>query len=202
MPGPGQVGRGWDLSRILDNYEQRINTLEKLARGAGTSAFLVDTPRWRSGLAGNLTTTTGTLHMLAFSSTGSAPAHDPGAPAFLSYSAASGEPRYTFLNDGLYMIQANWTWAGESSNGSRKGHLYNGATATPIETFEHEPPSGLMTTIATVHPFAAGAYFRVGCSQDSGVNVTIFAGGDATQNHNNRAAANLFVLPVGAYDVA
>ena len=31
MAGAGQVGRLWDLDRIIDNYEQRINTLEKLA---------------------------------------------------------------------------------------------------------------------------------------------------------------------------
>lgn len=31
MAGAGQVARGWDLDRIIKNYEQRINTLEKLS---------------------------------------------------------------------------------------------------------------------------------------------------------------------------
>ena len=52
MAGAGQVARGWDLDRIIRNYEQRINTLEKLVRGGKFSTFGDDTPRWRSASGG------------------------------------------------------------------------------------------------------------------------------------------------------
>lgn len=48
MAGAGQFARGWDLDRIIKNYEQRINTLEKLFRvpsgaGLGVMAYVSDT---------------------------------------------------------------------------------------------------------------------------------------------------------------
>jgi hypothetical protein len=203
MAGPGQIARGWDLDRIIKDFEQRINTLEKLARGAGTSVFLVDTPRWRSTLSGNVTTTSGTFAHLDFDTVGAAPEHDPGTPAFMQYIAPGGEPRYQIDVDGLYYIKASIQWNGSAAASVRKGHIFENATATPIETFEHSnvATAGSMGAVHTIYPFAAGEYFRIGAFQNSGGNLDVLAAGSGSAT-DPRAASNLVVVPVGAYLVA
>lgn len=202
MSAAGQISRGWDLDRIIQDYEQRINTLEKLARGAATSAFLVDTPRWRSTLPANASITSGTFANLAFSTEGAAPAHDPGTPAFMQYITPAGEPRYQLDRDGLYYIKMSIQWNGTAATGVRKGHIFENATTTPIDSYEQASTSGngLMESVHTIYPFLAGEYFRVGAFQNTGANLDIlFAGsGSAT---DPRAASSLIVVPIGAYDV-
>jgi hypothetical protein len=203
MPGPGQIGRGWDLDRILTDYEQRINTLEKLARGAGTSAFLIDTPRWRSTLPANVTTTSGSFAHLDYSTEGASPEHDPGSTPFMEYVPPGAEPRYQLNVDGLYYIKASIQWNGTAGLGVRKGHIFENATTTPIETFEQSNTTGngSMGIVHAIYPFLAGEYFRIGAFQNSGGNLDVLAGGSGSAT-DPRAASNLVVVPIGAYEVA
>jgi hypothetical protein len=200
MPGPGQVGRGWDLSRILDNYEQRINTLEKLARGAGTSAFLVDTPRWRSRLAADTSLTNATVTNLVYSTEGVAPEHDLGSPAFVSYSLVAGEPRFIFATAGLYLIRASAQWNG-SATGTRKMFLLLNANTEAFSSIEDANAGaggGIHTEITGLWPFDVGDYLRVAAWQNSGGNLSIIAAGSA----ENFEGSYLAIAPLGAYDVA
>jgi hypothetical protein len=203
MPGPGQVARGWDLDRIIKNFEQRINTLEKLARGSGTSAFLIDTPRWYSTLPANATITSGSFANIGFSTEGSAPEHDLGTPAFMQYITPGGEPRYQLDRDGLYYIKMSIQWNGTAGTGVRKGHIFENATATPVDSYEQASTSGngLMESVHTIWPFLEGEYFRVGAFQNSGGNLDILAAGSGSAT-DPRAASHLTVVPIGAYAVA
>jgi hypothetical protein len=188
---------------VPHSMEEWMRTMERryvdlASRQSTTSALGVSTPRWRSNLAANLSATSGVLYFLGFSVTNGAPEHNPGDPAFLSYSAASGEARYTFLYSGLYYIKASIQWDG-TVTGVRKGHIFNGADATPIETFEIPASSrGVMNSVETIYPFAAGSYFRIGANQDSGSTINVLSNSSNSAT-SPRAASNLVVCPVGAY---
>lgn len=207
MAGAGQVARGWDLDRIIKNYEQRINTLEKLARGAGTSAFLIDAPRWRSTLSANLTTTTATVHWLAFTVAGSAPEHDPAgnSNSFFVYSASTGQHRYTAQAAGLYWVQAAIQW-NSNGTGTRKLHITKNNTgdAVPLHTNEVTPNAGAgsMHIIGGPVGLAAGDWIRIAAYQTSGGNLDIISNSTSTSSTGGRAPSNLTIIPIGAYDVA
>lgn len=201
MPGPGQVGRGWDLDRIIKNYEQRINTLEKLARGAGTSMFLIDTPRWRSRQAANATLANNTNTNLIYSTVGSAPDHDLGTgTAFAAYQLVAGEPRIVFATPGLYLVKASLQWNG-AAGGTRKLHLHRNAVTTPAfstEVANAGAGAGVHQDTMGVMGFAANDYLRIVGWQNSGGNLATVAVGVADQF----ADSAVVIVPLGAYDVA
>ena len=200
MAGAGQVARGWDLDRIIRNYEQRINTLEKLVRGGKFSTFGDDTPRWRSRLAADATITTGTFTNLAYSLEDTAPELDLGTPAFVSFQTVLGEPRYVFATAGLYLVRCSLQW-NVGAGGTRKIHLMKNAGTVPYATTEGQNAGasiGLHIDTVDIIPFDVGDYLRTACLQNSGANVGIIAAGAA----NDRAASELAIAPLGAYDVA
>ena len=194
------LARDWDLSRILQNYEDRINVLEKLALAIGSgSAFLTTTPRWRSRLAADASIAHNTLTNVAYSTVGSAPDHDPGTPAFASFQTVLGEPRIVFATAGLYLVRASVQWNGNAT-GTRKILLYRNATAEPFASVEYPnagATAGIHQEVMEVMPFAANDYLKVGYIQYSGGNLTALAGGSG-----DRAASWLRIVPVGAYAVA
>lgn len=202
MPGVGQVGRTWDLKSLIDNYEQRINTLEKLARGAGTSMFLVDTPRFSHRLGANLNTTSGTHYFLEFDTADAAPEHDVGTTAFMTYSLVAGDPRYIANVDGLFNIRVNVQWGGGASLTNRKVHIVKGAQTTPWYSIESAAVggAGCMEVNAGELGLLAGEYFRIGAYQASGGNVLILSNSEAITSSGGRGPSRLTVRPVGAYN--
>lgn len=199
MSAAGQISRGWDLDRIIQDYEQRINTLEKLARGAGTSMFLVNTPRWRSRLNSDATIATGTFTNLAYDIEDTAPELDLGTPPFVEFQTVLGEPRYVFATAGLYLVRCSLQW-NVGAGGTRKIHLMKNAGTVPYATTEGQNAGaslGLHIDTVDIIPFDVGDYLRTACLQNSGGNVGIIAAGAA----NDRAASELAIAPLGAYDV-
>jgi hypothetical protein len=187
-----------DIEEWMRTMERRYADLA--SRRSVTTAFSVSTPRWRSTLPSAVTTTSGTFAHLNFSVEGASPAHETGSPAFMQYITPGGEPRYQLDVDGLYYIKASIQWNGTAGTGVRKGHIFENATATPINTFEQSNATGngSMGIVHTIYPFAAGEYFRIGAFQNSGGNLTVLSGGSGSGT-DPRAASNLVVVPIGAY---
>lgn len=123
MAGAGQVGRTWDLNTIVDNYEQRINTLEKLA-GSGVQTV---TPWSSSGadialaagwtqtdtfttrdmairLEGDMVTLTGTMLIRTGSGLAVTPANGFN---LLTVSAAYRPPSLTVIESGFIGVAGN-----------------------------------------------------------------------------------------------
>jgi hypothetical protein len=207
MAGAGQVGRGWDLDRIIKNYEQRINTLEKLARGAGTSMFLVDAPRWRSKLVGVTAAANGATVWLEYSVAQAAPQHDPAgnSNSFFVYSNSAGQHRYTAQVAGLYWVAASIQWQA-GAGGTRKHNITinNAGDAVPLHTYEGPPNAAadLRVTVQGPVALAAGDWFRVNVWQNSGGSLNINNSDDSTSASGGRAGSYLTIVPIGAYDVA
>jgi hypothetical protein len=187
-----------DIEEWMRTMERRYADLA--SRRSVTTAFSVSTPRWRSTLPGNATLTSGTFANIGFSTLGSAPEHDLGSPAFMQYITPGGEPRYQLDRDGLYYIKMSIQWNGTAGTGVRKGHIFENATATPIDSYEQASTTGngLMESVHTIWPFLAGEYFRVGAFQNSGGNLAILSGGSGSAT-DPRAASHLTVVPIGAY---
>lgn len=201
------LGREWDIAKILDNYGQRINALEKRAAGGSLLSWnLINAPRWRSKLSAPLTTTNNTIHWLAFDDDAAAPEHDPSGTSntFFVYSASAGQHRYTAQVAGLYYVAASVQWAANGT-GMRKHHITKNNTgdAVPLHTLE-VPGTAAGDNRVTVHGpvgLAAGDWFRVAAFQNSGGNLNINNSDDSTSASGGRAASYLTIFPIGAYDV-
>jgi hypothetical protein len=208
--GGNTLGRDWDLNRTLENYEDRINVLEKLARarGVATSAFLVDTPRWKSGLSGSKTTTTATNYWVDYTVASGPPDHDPATTSnsFFVYSASAGQHRYTAQSDGLYYVRAAVQWA-QNGAGTRKLSITvdNAGDAVPVHTSEVTPNANasLLQVVQGPVGLAAGGFIRVNAWQNSGGNLDITHSQDVTSAlGGGRAGSFLHIFPIGAYAVA
>lgn len=194
------LSREFDIARILKRHSEEINELQKRAAGGSLlSAFLINTPRWRSRLAADGTITTGTTTNLAYSTTDSAPEHDPGNPDFAEFQTVLGEPRIVFNTAGLYLIDANLQW-NAAANGTRKLLLYRNATAEPYATVEETNAgagAGVHQECVLILPFNVSDYVKIACLQTSGGNVGVLAAGAA-----DRSGSWVTIAPIGAYNVA
>lgn len=191
---------------VPQTMQEWMRTMERRYQDVATrrqtvSMLNVNSPTWRSTLAGTLATTSGTHYFMEFSVEGSAPEHAPGDPAFLDYQLVGSDPRYIATQDGLYLVRASIQWAGGGVASSRKVHILKGSSTTPLYSTEHAAPSGtgvLQECIGQV-ALLAGEYFRIGSYQTSGGVLNILSDSQPVTTSGGRGPSCLTVVPVGAY---
>lgn len=191
------LGREFDIARILQRHTEQINELQKRASGGG-SMFAISTPRWRTRLSADASIANNTVTNVSYSTTASAPEHDPGTPAFATFQTVLGEPRIVFDQAGLYLIRAAVQW-NSAANGTRKLLLYRNATTEPFSSVEYANAgagAGIHQEVVLILPFNASDYLKIAFFQTSGGNLTALADGAA-----DRAGSWVSIVPLGAYAV-
>jgi hypothetical protein len=192
------LGRQWDVGRILPNHEDRLVELEKRAL-RGATILGSNAPRWRSRPPVDANINNTVLTNLGYSTTDTAPDHDLGSSAFVSFVTPAGEPRYLFAVAGLYFVRASLQWNG-AANGTRKLHLFRNADTVPMASTEMPnagAAAGVHIDVEDTLAFNAGDYLRVAAWQNSGGAVQFIAAGIAGQF----ADSTLTIAPMGAYAV-
>lgn len=193
---------------VPQTIEEWMRTMERrygdLATRRFTSSAVSEvTPRFSHRLGANLNSASGTHYFMAFDTADSAPEHDVGNPAFMSYSLVGSDPRYVANVDGLYSIRVNLQWGGGAANTNRKVHIFKGSSTTPWYSIEHAAVggAGCMAVNAGHLGLLAGEYFRIGAYQASGGNVLILSNSEDITMAGGRGPSRLTVYPVGAYVV-
>ena len=185
-----------DIEEWMRTQERRYADLA--ARRTVVTATNVSTPRWRSRLASDASVAHSTITNVAYSTVGASPEHNPGNPAFASFTTVLGEPRIVFATAGLYFIRAGVQWNGNGT-GSRKILLYRNTTAEPFASVEYPNAGasfGIHQEVVSVFPFNVNDYLKVAFIQYSGGNLTALAAGSG-----DRAASLLTIVPMGAYNI-